>query len=161
MHPKTVCTTCLNLEAILDGFGLHFGSLFRLRMGVPCQNFRFRSGSCLGLWFWTAQVASQGWRLEVSGRFMTWFGSVFQSQRLLVGTCSENFRACPQYWTEETLRGATTLFSNRIWCLRGWSRNMIRSHHDTLFIFCSFRFRGRCHASWMSPGLHWGLMPSL
>lgn len=77
MHSKTMCKTCLNLEAIFDEFGLHFGSLFRLRLAGPGQNFRFRSGSCLGLWFGCAQEAPQAWFLEVLGRSMTCFGGIF------------------------------------------------------------------------------------
>ena len=39
MHPKTVCKTCLNLEAIVDEFGSHFGSLFRFVLGQPAKTF--------------------------------------------------------------------------------------------------------------------------
>lgn len=161
MHQKTVCKTCLNLEPIFNAFGPHFGSIFRFRMGLPSQNFRFRSGSLLGLCFGSAQECPQDRFVEVLCRCMTCFLSIFQAQSLLVGAFSENCLVCPQYWNEETLGGATSFFFYRIWCPRGWSRNMVRRHHDTLFIFCSFRFRGRCHASWMSLGLHWGLMPPL
>ena len=66
MFPKMVCKNCLNLDAILDGIGDHFGSLFRLRMGGPGQNFCFRSAALLGLRFDTAQVGPQS-------RFLTEF----------------------------------------------------------------------------------------
>ena len=97
MLPKMVCKTCLNLAAIFDEFGAHFGFLFRLRMGVPGQNFRFRSGSLLGLRFETAQVGPQGRFFEDFGWSMTCFGGIFQARSLFVGTCSENFLVCPQY----------------------------------------------------------------
>ena len=64
MLPKMVCKNCLNLDAILDEIGDHFGSLFRLRMGGPGENFRFRSASLLGLRFDNAQLGPQSGFLE-------------------------------------------------------------------------------------------------
>ena len=64
MFPKMVCKNCLNLDTILDEIGDYFDSLFRLRMGGPGENFRFRSVSLLGFRFDTAQLGPQSRFLE-------------------------------------------------------------------------------------------------
>ena len=99
--------------------------------------------------------------LVVSNRSVTWFGSSFEPQSLLVGACSENFLVCTQYRSEATLGSATSFIFGPYLMLARVIQNMIGSHHKMVFIFCSFRFRIKCPASWMPLGLHWGLIPSL
>ena len=58
-----------NLEAILNEIGVHFGCFLGSRMAVPCQNFRFWSGSRRGLGFGSGQVGLRGWFLQDSAYF--------------------------------------------------------------------------------------------
>ena len=85
MHTKRVRKTCLHLEAILEEFGGYFGSLFRLRMGGPGQNSRFRSGSSLSLRFQTAQVGAQGGFLEEIYGFVKLFRYYFGAHSFKCG----------------------------------------------------------------------------
>ena len=80
-----VPTNVVNLEKIFDTFGGHFGFLFRLRMGGPGQNFRFRAGSLLSLRFQTAQVGAQGGFLEEIYGFVKLFRYYFGAHSFKCG----------------------------------------------------------------------------
>ena len=59
--PKTMCKTYLNFELILDAFWMHFGSIFRLRMGAACKNFGSWRWSLPGLALGSALEGLRGW----------------------------------------------------------------------------------------------------
>ena len=82
-HLKTECKTHLNFYAIVNNFGSPFGSLFCLRMGVPGQNFRFRSAFLLRWRFGGVQVPPQPRFWEDLGGSMSLFWAHFWCTKFL------------------------------------------------------------------------------